>query len=138
MSPHDFAYQARKAAAVTYNVQGTDDTTSFDLFDVGANDNADDDQVKGNNGVFDYAGDWKADGGTTVFWWNAGWAGFPRADSGYFFDTPDGWGSYNLWNREGKPDGVGYYKAEKNCDDPENCYLQFWCLDDDGHLYYHC
>ena len=47
-------------------------------------------------------------------------------------------GSYNLWNREGKPDGVGYYKAEKNCDDPENCYLQFWCLNDDGDLYYNC
>ena len=70
--------------------------------------------------------------------WNTGWEGYPWSPAGYFFDTPDGWGSYNLWNREGKPDGVGYYKAEKNCDDPENCYLQFWCLDDDGHLYYHC
>ena len=58
--------------------------------------------------------------------------------AGYFFDTPDGWGSYNLWNRDGKPDGVGYYKAEKNCDDKENCFIQFWCLDDNGDLYHNC
>ena len=58
--------------------------------------------------------------------------------AGYFFDTPDGWGSYNLWNREGKPDGVGYYKVVKNCDDPENCFLQFYCIDDNGDLYHDC
>ena len=74
----------------------------------------------------------------TAFYWNAGWEGFPKTPRTLLFDTPDGWGSYNLWNKEGKPDGVGYYKVVKNCDDPENCFLQFYCIDDNGDLYHDC
>ena len=120
-----------------YSGPGKGDTTSYHLFDVGANDNTDDDEVKGNNGWFDYI---KVSGerDKTAFYWNAGWKGFPKDPVTLLFDTPDGWGSYNLWNKEGKPDGVGYYKVVKNCDDPENCFLQFYCIDDNGDLYHDC
>lgn len=122
MGPHDFAYQARRAAQVTYATSGSDDLTTNDLFNT-------------TDGFFLYGIDQLTH--KPAFNWKTGWKDFGSKPTLYDYDTPDGWGSYNLWKHFGKTDDLGYYKAEKLCADGA-CWLEFWCLDDNGDLYTDC
>ena len=108
MSPQDFAYQARRSAEVTYATSdGKGDTYTRNLFDTntqGAQAGIDKADGSDTDGYFDYLG-------PSMFSWATGWEDVDYARTRYYFDTPDGWGSYIMWNFDGKPDGVGYYKV---------------------------